>query len=155
MVVPDAPALDATTGLTIDAWINTAIDVVEPTGRIVDKVNPFQEDGYLLDLVGGRLRMQVGRSAALTGVLATAGTFTHVAGVYDGTRIALFVNGVLATEVTTSMDIIPVNDLAVRIGGDAGGGSPFSGIIDEPRIVNRGLSNAEVQTLFDQYAVCP
>ena len=29
------------------------------------------------------------------------------------------------------------------------------GIIDEPRIVNRGLSNAEVQTLFDQYAICP
>ena len=118
-------------------------------------MTPFQEDGYLLDLVGGRLRMQVGRSAAVMGVLATAGTFTHVTGVWhDGTRIALFVNGVLATEVPTSMDIIPVNDLALRIGGDAGGGSPFPGIIDEPRIVARGL-NAEVQTLFDQYAVCP
>ena len=82
----------------------------------------------------------------MTGVLATAGTFTHVTGVYDGTRIALFVNGVLATEVPTSMDIIPVNDLALRIGGDAGGGSLFPGIIDEPRIVARGLSNAEVQS---------
>jgi hypothetical protein len=149
--VPDAPNLQVTTGLTIDAWVNATV----LSGRIVDKVTPFQEDGYLLDFVNDRLRMQVGGSAVVTDPLTIAGTLTHVAGVYDGTRIALFINGAPVAGTTTTMTSAPVNNLPVRIGADGGGGSLFTGIIDEPRIFSRGLSNAEVQTLFDQYAICP
>jgi hypothetical protein len=140
-----------TTGLTIDAWVNATV----LSGRIVDKVTPFQEDGYLLDFVNNRLRMQVGGAAVVTEELAITGTLTHVAGVYDGTRIALFVNGAPVAGTTTTMLPIPVNNLPVRIGADGGGGSLFNGIIDEPRIFSRGLSNAEVQTLFQQATTCP
>ncbi len=150
--VPDAASLDVTTGLTIDAWINTSV----ATARIVDKISPFQENGYLLDLVNNRLRMQVGGAAVATVDLgAIAGTLTHVAGVTDGSRVALFVNGVLASEATFNPFLIPVNDLSLRIGADAGGGSLFTGIIDEPRIFNRALTDAEVQTLFQQGTTCP
>jgi len=145
----DAPDLDVTTGFTIDAWINRGGE----TGRIVDKIHAFQDDGYLFDLVSGRLRISAGFAALVTADPLPANTFLHVAAVFDGIRLALFVNGVLVAE-TPAVGHVPVNMLPVRIGADSGGGSPFPGIIDEPRIFNRGLTDAEVRGLFQRLKAC-
>jgi len=150
--VPDAPNLRVTTGLTIDAWVSGSGTTL--SGRIVDKISAFQEDGYLLDFINDRLRMQVGGSAVVSEVLSIAG-LTHVAGVYDGQRVELYVNGVSVAATATGMTSVPINNRTLRIGADSGGGSLFTGIIDEPRIFNRGLTTGEVQTLFQQGTTCP
>jgi hypothetical protein len=49
---------------------------------------------------------------------------------------------------------IPVNALPLHIGADSGGGTQFTGAIDEPRIFNRGLSNDEIAALFQQGPIC-
>ncbi len=146
-----APDLDVTSGFTIDAWVNIAGE----SGRIVDKIHAFNNDGYLLDLVGGRLRIMAGFAAFATVDALPTGTFIHVAGVADADRFALFVNGVLVTEVPSGGITMPANDLPLRIGADSSGGSLFPGAIDEPRIFNRGLTNAEVRSLFLQATNCP
>ena len=83
------------------------------------------------------------------------GTFAHVVGVYNGTTLAVYVNGVLSGESATWVTSIPVNTRALRIGADSDGSSLFSGAIDETRIFGRALSAAEVQTLFWQGTNCP
>jgi len=124
-------------------------------GRIVDKITAFGSDGYLLDVNDGQLRLYLGGDQiSTTGAGLPAGIFTHVAGVYTGTSIALYINGVLAAERPTPLTAITVNNHPVRIGADSNGGSLTVGIIDEPRIFNRGLSAAEVAQLHWQTTNC-
>jgi hypothetical protein len=148
--VPNDPSLQITGGLTMDAWINqTALG-----GRIIDKVTAFNVDGYLLDIVGDRLRLFMGGEWVLSDQPIPLGTFTHVAGVYDGSSFAVYVNGVLSNQIPTAIASVPVSANPLRIGADSTGGSLFNGVIDEPRIFNRALSAAEIATLFYQGSNC-
>ena len=52
--IPDAAALDFSTNLTIGAWINPT---TVSDARIFDKITAGAVDGYLLDIVGGKLRL--------------------------------------------------------------------------------------------------
>jgi hypothetical protein len=150
--VDDSPSLDVRAGVTIDAWINTTTG----GGRIVDKITGFSNDGFMLDLVGGgALRMQVGGVGAQAGVAVPFGQFVHVAGTFDGMRLAVFVNGQIQSETGTgSQATVPLNARNLRIGADSAGGSLFTGVIDEVRIFNRGLSDGEIATLFAQGTTC-
>ena len=149
--VPDDASLDMTGAITIDAWINSST----LGGRIVDKITAFNNDGYLMDLWFGRLRMFVGQDAISSDVELPAGMFTHVAGVFDGSSLRLYVNGAPAGVSMTSGSPIPVNALTLRMGADSTGGSLFNGVIDEPRIFNRALSATEIESLVWQTTNCP
>jgi hypothetical protein len=76
-------------------------------------------------------------------------SWSHLAGTYDGTNIRLYVNGVLVrtTLMTAGM---PGTVGPLRIGGNEVslpfGGQFFKGLIDEIRIYNRALSQAEIQS---------
>jgi hypothetical protein len=151
--VPDSASLDLTTGITIDAWIRPSDDL---GGRIVDKISAFGGDGYLLDVIGSRLRLQIGGGAAavsqnplpLPPTFAPV-NFIHVAGTFDGATLSVYVNGELAGFANIG-GTIPVNDLPLRIGADSGGGSLFSGVIDEARIFDHALSGDEIHGLYQQ-----
>ena len=80
--------------------------------------------------------------------------FVHVAMVHTSTSMKLYINGVLDADAEGTWAPAPVNNHPVRIGADDGGGSLFMGVIDEPRIFGRGLSDAEIQTLFWQGTNC-
>src|SRR5262249_25047021 len=72
-------------------------------------------------------------------------TWTHLAGTYDGTTLRLYVNGTLVASQAAS-GTITTSTGAVRLGGNAVWGEYFRGRIDDVRIFNRALSQAEVQT---------
>jgi hypothetical protein len=148
-----SPDFDFTTDFTIDAWIN--ISVPGGSGRIVDKIHAFNNDGYLFDLVSGHLRFIAGAVGLVTADQVANGSFIHVAAAYDANRIAIFVNGVLVAQGPANAAVVSTNGLPVRIAGDSDGASPFPGTIDEPRLFNRGLSDAEVRSLFQQAINCP
>jgi len=150
VTVADSSSLDITGPFTIDAWVNLA----GGAGRIVDKITAGSSNGYLLDLPGGPLRLLVaGDSVTTTDPLPT-GTFVHVAGVYDGTSLSLYVNGALAATKPTSVTATPTSTEPLHIGADSTGGSLFRGIIDEPRIFGRALSAAEIATIYGQGSIC-
>jgi hypothetical protein len=148
--VPHDPSLMMSGAITIDAWIN------EPVlgGRIVDKATAFGNDGYLLDIVGGQLRMFVGTDSVLSPGQVPAGMWVHVAGVFNGSDIGVYINGALAADHPTSTTAIPANTLQLHIGADSGGDSQFVGQIDEPRVWNRALSADEIAQLFWQSSNC-
>jgi hypothetical protein len=76
------------------------------------------------------------------------GQWRHVAGVYDGTRIYLYVDGNLDVSEATSGFIAP-NDQPVMIGRNAQVANRlWNGWIDDVRIYNRGLSETEVRSIM-------
>ena len=143
--IPDSNSLDITNALTISAWINPTT-VTSP--RIVDKITVGVTDGYLLDILGGSLRMIAG-SRLLSGGTVATNTFQNVAGVYAGQFMRLYINGVqVASNDFGSIAPIPTNNRSLKIGVDStGNGNLFSGLIDEVNIFNRALSASEIGQL--------
>jgi hypothetical protein len=144
--IPDSNSLDITNALTISAWINPT--TVTSSRRIVDKITVGFTDGYLLDILGGSLRMIAG-SRLLSGGTVATNTFQNVAGVYDGQFMRLYINGVqVASNDFGSIAPIPTNNRSLKIGVDStGNGNLFSGLIDEVNIFNRALSASEIGQL--------
>jgi hypothetical protein len=76
------------------------------------------------------------------------GKWHHVAGVYDGWRIALFVDGQLDASCEASGQI-QINDYPVVIGDNAEErGRQWNGLIDDVRIYSYALSPDEIGALY-------
>ncbi|MBD3884859.1 LamG domain-containing protein [Phormidium tenue FACHB-886] len=77
----------------------------------------------------------------------------HLAGIYDGSTMRLYVDG---TEIgsRTLTGNIRVDNNPVTIGGEENGSAPqvvdgeFEGLIDEVRIYNRALDASEIREIF-------
>src|SRR2546430_13652153 len=76
-------------------------------------------------------------------------TWTHIALVRRGATLSFYINGVLDASVTAA-DTNPFRNgiTSLRIGGQGRGGVNrfFNGTIDEVRLDNRALSQAEIQS---------
>lgn len=145
--VPADPSL-MPASFTLDAWINQT----SFGGRIIDKALANGQQGYMMDVAGDQLRLFISGAQLLSSTSIPAGMFTHVAALYDGAHMAVYINGALSAESTFG-GMVP-SDLPVHIGADSNGGSLFTGIIDEPRVFNRALTADEVALLFWQGTNC-
>jgi hypothetical protein len=150
--VPDAQNLRIAGAITLDAWIRPTA----PDGRIVDKIHAFSTSGYTLDLVGDQLRIIAGGDLLVSAPgTIPMGEWSHVAGIFSGSSLALYVDGALVASKSTAGDPTPIAEIPMRMGADSTGGSPFRGMIDEPRIFDRALSSAEIATLHQQGTAPP
>jgi hypothetical protein len=131
--------------LSMETWI-------KPTqvlnGRIFDKAPPGGTNGFLLELLGGKLRAVFGANSAVSINLIPAGVYTHVAATYDGTNIRLYINGALdSTTPATTPGAIASNSLNAFIGTGRESGTAFSGQIDEFAIYRTTLTATEIQSI--------
>lgn len=156
MLVPNAASLQPGAALTVEAWIDPTSTAA---GRILDKITPGGNDGYYFDVVTNQLRLGVGADNIMSGVTnqVGAGRFSHVAGVFDGSTLSVYINGTRVANQTTLVTTAPTNTLPMHIGADSTGATRFTGIIDEPRIYNRALQAAEIQAIYRAGATnrCP
>jgi hypothetical protein len=152
---PNAPDLNPTTGITLEAWVYQA-------GGASDNVPIFSKDDissarqYLLTLPGnGKFRPHIWTTGS--GLVYFNGSTTvqlgawyHVAMTYNGTNLILYVNGSQDGSATASGTIVTGSD-PLRIGGSYSGGwgnYKFNGLIDEPTIYNRALSASEISAIY-------
>ena len=147
VTVPDATSLRLDSGMTLEAWVNpTAI-----TSNWRDVIYKGNDNYYLMATstsaskpAGGAL---VGGAHAETfgsGALPVT-AWTHLAVTYDGSAVRLYVNGTLASsKVATGSITTSANPL--QIGGDSIYGQYFAGTIDEVRVYNSALTQAQIQT---------
>jgi hypothetical protein len=78
------------------------------------------------------------------------GQWHHVAGVYDGEKMLIYIDGRVDASQTASGPIGP-NDHPVYIGENAEmNGRFWNGLIDDVRVYNCGLGQNEVESLYNE-----
>jgi hypothetical protein len=148
VTVNDAASLHLTSAVTLEAWVNPSS---VPTGWQDVIYKPL--DNYYLE-AGSTNANKPGAGVLLTSsaeplaygtAQLTTNTWTHLAMTYDGTTVKMYVNGTLATS-TTQNGTITTSTNALQIGGDTTYGQYFKGLIDEVRVYNIALTQAQIQT---------
>lgn len=152
VVVPDAPALNLTAAITVEAWVKPGKLKREAQYDIVNKASD-RGPGYRFGIAwGGGLRFLSGHGYgkkywAVTSNPATApltrGIWHHIAATYDGQTYKLYLDGV---EVASRPGpTITINPKPLTIGSYSQGYAyVFKGTIDEVKIYSRAKSAAEI-----------
>jgi hypothetical protein len=150
VTVADAAALDLSSGMTLEAWVNPAttggwrtVLLKEGAGNMAYELYANNPDvarpAAYFTTTGGAIRGITGTTAM------AANSWSHLAVTYDGANMRLYVNGTLVRTVARTGAVLET-DGPLHIGGnEVWGGEWFAGLIDEVRIYNRALSASEIQ----------
>jgi len=156
--VADAPTLNPTSAITVEGWINrqAAVGSCDPVIKKTGS-NGSQTGGYSLEFSGNNLSFWIYNNGSYYGWTASAsatlqlGQWYHVAGVYDGSSVRLYVNGSqVGNAVTTSGAIVPSTN-QLRIGNDPSNPTTrfFNGLVDEASVYSAALTAAEIQAIYN------
>ncbi len=152
--VADTSAFDCTGGVTLAAWIK-AKQLDKPWQAIITKGdNAYRmqrnNETDTLEFACTGLQIPNGNDyGSLFGSKTlTTGEWHHVAGVYDGKKMYLYVDGALDNS-QEARGAINTNDARLQIGGNTQVGDRFwNGLIDEVRVYNYGLTEAQIRQLY-------
>lgn len=148
--IADDATLDIIEDITIAAWIYPTEVGEASQGAIVDKnINT----GYFFSLYDLALRFSsdnVGIFQISNSDVITLNKWQHVVITYNMTDIKFYVDSVYAGG-GSSIVSLSQNNNSLFIGNREDGARAFDGVIDEVRIYNRALSQAEITQLFNTY----
>jgi hypothetical protein len=140
ITIPDT--FDYGDAVTVEAWIKPS-EVVGQNGVWDDYGNP----GVILYVFDGEIRFAVSTSqdpgvgANLYAGTVTPGAWQHIAGVYDGVEMRVYINGIQAAQVLATNGAIfdngPIDGI---IGNDQSGTLGFNGVIDDARVHGEALA---------------
>jgi hypothetical protein len=145
ITIPDSPSLTFQTSMTVAAWIHPSN--VSGTQAIVNKQTSGQLS-FSLAIKAGNVQFSIaraGKSTIISSAPVSANAWTHVAGVYDGTFVFLFVNGQQVGQISAAGTIKNAS-APIRIGNDTKQ-EPFDGTIDRVLLSADPLSPFEVAGL--------
>lgn len=120
--------------------------------KSISRDNPWLAEYGLSLLPDGAVRAELATGSPLVDRYATSkskvkpNTRTHLAATYDGSTLAIYIDGVLDTSPPVSGDIsskLEGSDLG--IGNKVEWGRPFHGVIDEVALYDRALSADRVR----------
>ena len=141
---PNGVKLDITGYITVEAWIRlNSVGAAQP---IVERYSNT-DGGYSLDVVSsGKLKFYTLITAtntdSVTGsTVLQPNVWYHVAGVWGGLTLRVFVNGVL-DGTKSSMFAPGTGTSSLLIGRTVDGTRYFSGLIDEVRVTGTWLYNS-------------
>ncbi|WP_406113343.1 LamG domain-containing protein [Streptomyces sp. NBC_01014] len=155
--VTDRPALNPAGAVTVSAWINPSSWPENPwEGSIIakDSWDGGRDAGYAL---------RGGADGTISFVLALDGHFVetlttttvppsgwhHVAGVYDGEQVRIYIDGTAHATRSATGGITSSTNTPVVVGNcPADSSRRFSGSVDEARIYARALSAAEIDAQY-------
>ena len=121
--VPDAPGLNPTNAITVECWLyRQAVGGFDPVVKKAGTGDGGMEYGYTLEFTGNNLLFWIYSSSGgwcSSGITAPIqlGQWYHVAGVYDGKYLSVYVNGQLTACDLASGCIVPSRN-ALCIGAD-------------------------------------
>jgi len=150
--VPNYPAINPTSALTVEAWINaSAWQANSYQGSIVSKDSRASgpPSGYVLRCGnGGQLSFVVTINSnwyeVLSGPVLSTNSWHHVAGTYDGSSLRVFLDGVQQAAVSCT-GALSQNSSPLCVGcGTYYTNRTFIGAIDGVRVYGRSLSAGEI-----------
>ena len=145
--MPNTASLQLSTGMTLEAWVSPT--TVSSGWR--DVIYKGNDNYYLMGTTdqsghpgGGGIFGGTNANAFATSALPT-NTWSYLTTSYDGTNLRLYLNGTLTTTVAMTGAITSTTN-PLTIGSDSFWGQYFSGLIDNIRIYNTALTQAQIQT---------
>ena len=152
VTVPDAAALDLTTGMTLEAWVNPSL-LSNSWRTVLLKERP---GGMVYALyaagAGGRpggYFVSGDEFSALSPNVLPLNAWTHLATTYDGSVLRLYVNGTQVASEAHAGSMAPSTG-ALKIGGNNVWPEWFRGLIDDVRVYDRALTAAQIQSDRDR-----
>jgi hypothetical protein len=146
VTVPETPALDLTTGMTIEAWVRPGI--ISKTSAILFNAAPNDSDYaiYAQDTdgaFGAWVTTTETTRGATTRRFPAPDQWTHLAATYDGSWLRFYVNGAEASSVSVGGPLLTSHG-SFTIGGDEPFGEFFRGLVDEVRVYSLPLTESEI-----------
>jgi regulation of enolase protein 1 (concanavalin A-like superfamily) len=148
VTVPADAALNLTTGMTLEAWVNPTSVASWRNVAMKEGSNDLAYALYASDASSkpqAAVNMGAGQLVASGTAPLPANTWSHLATTFDGSTHRLFVNGVQVGSVAAAGTLWQTT-APFRIGGNSLWGGWFDGAIDDMRVYNRALSPTEIQT---------
>ena len=149
VTINDSNSLNLTNSMTLEAWV----DPKSATGYEDVLIKETPSSGLNYALYGSNsnsdpaanIVLSSGNQSAANPSGLPLNTWSFLAATYNGSSLALYVNGNLVKTTSVSGGITTSTG-ALQIGGDSGVGQYFKGLIDEVRIYNQALSQTQIQT---------
>ncbi len=148
--------LDAFSAYTISAWVNpdeitgNADPIVSRVGSSTSITYNLFVDPFGKACIVAKASAEENVTVCSTSALDTS-TWSHVAGVYDGEHLIIYVNGV--EEGIATLGYIPpsTSEVTTQIGDTSWDSfwGQFHGLIDEPRVYGYALSPGQVLNLAE------
>ena len=146
-------ALGTANAITVEAWVNLNDSSYAYHSCIVGNyASPTSGMQFLLSRAHGNWVFGVNTSSGYQNVGTPAGymainKWVHLAGVWDGSKLMIYVNGALIATKTgvTGANLTSTTNSVVIGYESAGTGEPLNGSVDEVRIWNRALCKGEIQ----------
>jgi hypothetical protein len=148
--VPYSTGLNPNGAFTVECWAYKQSGSGYPlcVMSALYYVGGVERNGWLIYDNGDNWQFRLGDDqgyvATAAGGTAQVGVWYHLAGVYDGTRAVLYVNGVESGSATLTRPFAPNPGWNTEIGGSTAFGRYFSGTLDEAAIYPRALTSAEL-----------
>jgi len=154
VVVNDAPSIDLTTGMTLEAWVYPT-SLSNSGGNwdaaiAKEHVNSSNDIAYALYAAAGTNAppavhiLVSGKDYRAQGTsVLPLNTWTFLAGTYDGKTLKMYVNGNLVGSTSISGKITTTTN-PLKFGGDWDN-EMFTGTIDSVEIYNTALTQSQIQ----------
>jgi len=147
VTINDAPGLDLSSGMTIEAWVYPTtlsgwrtVLMKESTGGLAWALYGHNNAPHPAVTVNTG-----GSDVSINGLQSLpANTWSFLSATFDGTTLRLFLDGNQVSSTSLTGSLIATAG-ALRLGGNLVWGEYFAGRIDEVRIYNRALTSAEIQ----------
>ncbi|WP_432144080.1 LamG domain-containing protein [Streptomyces sp. bgisy084] len=157
--VPDRADLNPSEALTLSAWVNaTSWPTKIFQGSIIAKdAWASGSGGYVLrGGSGGKISFAVVLNGnwveAQTSATVPTGGWHHVAGVYDGATMKIYIDGVQRASQAQSGKLTASTRKALIVGNSpADPTRTFSGSIDEVRVYSRALSATDISNAYQAH----
>jgi hypothetical protein len=149
--VADSASLKLTTGMTLEAWVHPASLSATVASTVLLKQDITTGLSYALyanDPPNPSAYIRTGTTTPVVNATTNLplNTWTHIAATYDGATMSFYVNGALvASHAQTGA--IGTSFVQLTIGGNTvfGNGEHFNGLLDDIRIYNVALNEAQIQ----------
>ena len=156
--VPHSSSLDASSAVSLSCWVkfeDTGTDQIAVAKPVSSSSHPSPYFAYCLmgwdydaSHVSPRFWISTENgSFSKQGDPIETGIWHHLAGVYDGSQITLYVDG--ASYALSATGILNTYATPLRMGTNGGFGEFLNGNLDQVAVWNRALSTAEIQELYN------
>lgn len=139
--VPDSPSLDPDSQVTLELWLHLDADVDSGRQGLVDNQGQF---GFFVVATNALLCSVGVRSFQSASDLLAPGQWNHIACVYDGSRLRVYLNGNEVGSVPASGPIDTDGTVGSAVAQNSPDGDELTGKVDTLRIWGVARTRAEL-----------